>query len=71
MTDQPTEDLSQRDLSQVSDDELSTAEQSEMKRRFDEFVDGLRERAGFKPRAKKKKPKRIMRWDPAAISRKH
>lgn len=63
-------DLSQRDLSQIDDADLTPEERREMQRRFDDFVTRLRERAGMKL-PKKTKPKRISRWDPAAISRRH
>jgi hypothetical protein len=41
-----------------------------MQRRFDDFVNRLRERAGLKA-PEETKPKRISRWDPAAASRRH
>lgn len=64
------EDLSQRDLSMIDESDLSPEERRELQRRFDDFVVRLRERAGMKA-PEKKKPKRISRWDPAAISRRH
>ena len=66
------DDLSQRDLSQIPDEELSPEERRELKRRFDDLVDRLRERAGMGPAKKpKKEPKRVAHWDPTAISRRH
>ncbi len=63
-------DLSQRDLSNIDDADLSPQERCELQRRFDDFVNRLRERTG--PKAPdKKQPKRITRWDPAAVSRRH
>ncbi len=44
----PDDDLSQRDLSRVDDSDLSPKERRELQRRYDEFVDRLRVRAGLK-----------------------
>ena len=66
----PEDDLSQRDLSQIADEDLTPAERHELQRRLHDFVTRLRERAGSKVRAKQK-PKRISRWDPKTISRRH
>ncbi len=63
-------DFSQRDLSRIDDSDLSPQERRELQRRYDEFVDRLRARAGLKA-PDKTKPKRIARWDPAAIARRH
>ncbi len=63
-------ELSQRDLSTIDDADLSPQERRELQRRYDEFVDRLRVRAGLKA-PDTSKPKRIARWDPAAISRRH
>ncbi len=66
------DDLNQRDLSKIDDADLSPQERRELQRRYDEFVDRLRVRAGLKaPDGSKPKPKHIARWDPAAISRRH
>ncbi len=66
----PDDDLSQRDRTDIAESDLTTAERRELERRFNDFVTGLRERAGMKT-AEKKKPKRYARWDPAALSRRH
>ncbi len=66
----PDDDLSQRDLSDVAENDLTTEERRELEQRFNNFVTQLRERAGVKT-AEKKKPKRYARWDPAALSRRH
>ena len=66
----PEDDLSQRDLSDVAESDLTTEERREMERRFNNFAMRLRERAGVKT-AEKKKPKRYARWDPVALSRRH
>ncbi len=63
-------ELSQRDLSTIDDADLSPQERRELQRRFDDFVNRLRGRAGLKS-PDIAKPKRISRWDPAAISRRH
>ncbi len=49
----PDDDLSQRDLSDVAENDLTTAERHELERRFNDFVTGLRARAGMKTAAKK------------------
>ncbi len=66
----PEEEISQRDLSAIDDADLSPQERRELKRRFDEFASRLRARTGLTA-ADTSKPKRITRWDPAAISRRH
>ncbi len=66
----PDDDLSQRDLTDVAENNLTTEERHELERRFNDFVARLRERAGVKT-AEKKKPKRYASWDPAALSRRH
>ena len=66
----PEDELNQRDLSTIDDADLSPQERRELQRRFDEFVTRLRVRAGLTT-ADTSKPKRISRWDPAAISRRH
>ncbi len=63
-------ELNQRDLSTINDADLSPQERRELRRRFDDFVTQLRIRAGLTA-PDKAKPKRISRWDPAAISRRH
>ena len=65
----PNDDLSQRDLTDVAENDLTTDERHELERRFNEFVTRLRERAGVK--TAEKKPKRYASWDPAALSRRH
>ncbi len=66
------DNLYQRDLSKIDDTDLSPRERRELQRRYDEFVDRLRVRSGLKAADKvEPKPKRIARWDPAAISRRH
>jgi len=64
------DDLSHRDLSTIDDADLSAEERRELQRRFGDFVNQLRARAGLKA-PDTNKPKRITRWDPAAISRRH
>ncbi len=66
----PDDELSQRDLTDVAENNLTTEERHELERRFNDFVTRLRERAGVKT-AEKKKPKRYASWDPAALSRRH
>lgn len=64
------DDLSQRDLSDIPDEDLSPDERRELQRRFADFVGLLRARAG-KGAKGPAKPKRIMQWDPVALSRRH
>ncbi len=66
----PDDDLDQRDLSDVAENDLTTEERRELERRFNNFVTRLRERAGVKT-AEKKRPKRYASWNPAALSRRH
>jgi len=66
----PENELSQRDLSTIDDADLSAQERRELQRRFDDFVNRLRVRAGLTA-AETSKPKRITRWDPAAIARRN
>ena len=72
MTDDDTEDLSERDLSGIADEDLSEAERAELKRRMDDFVERMRLERYKDPATKPKpRPKRFMRWDPATIARRH
>ena len=64
------EDLSERDLSGKSDEDLTPEERQELQRRLDEFVDRMELRRPGKD-AEPDKPKRITTWDPAAIARRH
>ncbi len=66
----PDDDLSQRDLSDVAGNDLTTEERHELDRRFNDFVTRLGERAGVRT-AEKNKPKCYASWDPAALSRRH
>ncbi|MDH3596851.1 MAG: hypothetical protein OEU09_14995 [Rhodospirillales bacterium] len=56
------DDLSNRDLSQVSDEELTPAERRELKRRLDAFVAVMRDKV-FK-RDLAPRPKSVTKWDP-------
>ncbi len=64
------DEISQRDLSTIDDSDLNPRERRELQRRFDDFVNQLRVRSGLKA-TDTNKPKRITRWDPATISRRH
>lgn len=64
------DDLSQRDLSQIDDGDLTSEERRELQQRFNSFLTRLRQRADLKTPVEEK-PKRIARWDPTAISRRH
>ena len=64
------DEINQRDLSTIDDSDLNPRERRELQRRFDDFVNQLRVRSGLKA-ADTIKPKRITRWDPAKISRRH
>lgn len=65
------DDLSQRDLSGVADEDLTPEERQELQRRLDDFVARMRTRRLDTPEAAKPKPRRIMRWDPVALTRRH
>ncbi len=62
-------DLGTRDLSRVSDEDLTHDEQQELNRRLLDFVGRLRgnDAGGLGPAAK---AKRVSKWDPTARDRK-
>jgi len=60
------DDLSNRDLSQVPDEELSLAERQELRRRLDAFVAAMRNRV-FEGQTVEPRPKSISRWNPMRI----
>ena len=64
------DDLSERDLSDKRDEDLTPEERQELQRRMDEFVDRMDLHRPGKDAAKEK-PKRITVWDPAAIAQRH
>jgi len=64
------DDLSERDLSSKSDEDLTSDEREELQRRMDDFVDRMELRRPGKD-AEPKKAKRITAWDPVAIARRH
>ncbi len=61
------DDLSQRDLSEIADEDLSPEERRELERRLADFLGRLRGGIGV---TSAEKPKRIARWNPAAVARK-
>lgn len=62
------DDLSQRDLSQIKDEDLTPEERREIRRRMGEFVVSLGQPA--RPTAKTEaKAKPISRWTPRSIDR--
>ena len=63
------DDLSNRDLSQVADEELSLAERQELRRRLDAFVAAMRRRV-FDGRTVEPRPKSISKWNPMGNDRK-
>ncbi len=72
MTDNPADDLNERDLSEVADEALNPEEKQEVTRRLYDFVVRMREKAGIKTsRTIKPKAQHVQRWDPAQNSRKH
>lgn len=62
------EDLSQRDFSNRSFEELDSAERRELRRRFEEFVTAM---SGPRRGTKTVAAKPVTRWDPALHGRKH
>ena len=63
------DDLSNRDLSQVPDEELTQAERNELRRRLDAFVKVMRNRV-FEGRKVAPRPKSVAKWDPTQYGRK-
>ncbi len=57
------DDLSNRDLSQVPDEELSLSERQELRRRLDAFVAAMQNRV-FEGSTVEARPKAISKWDP-------
>lgn len=64
------DNLNNRDLSHVADEDLTPEERQELDRRLEAFVDRMNLRRPEKA-LEKAKPKRITRWDPATIARRH
>ena len=70
------DDLSERDLSGVPDEDLTPEERQELQRRIDEFVERMQfcrlEKPGkaVKPKTAPK-AKRLMSWNPPSIARRH
>lgn len=66
------DDLSERDLSGIADEDLSAEEREEIRRRMDTFLGRMQTRqhsqAG-KGGAPKPKAKRLARWSPKSILR--
>jgi anti-sigma factor RsiW len=62
--DESRDDLSNRDLSQVADEELTAEERAELRRRLDEFVEAMREQV-LDDSIPSAKPKRVTAWRPA------
>jgi hypothetical protein len=63
------DDIKQRDLGQIPEDELTDEERAELKRRFDEFVGRLRQNGGLEA-IDSQKASQVQRWDPRRHSRK-
>ena len=63
------DDLSNRDLSQVPDEELSPSERQELRRRLDAFVAAMQNRV-FEGPTVEARPKSISAWNPVQIDRK-
>ncbi len=60
------DDIRNRDLSGIPDEDLSPAEKRELQRRFNEFLTAI---GGTLKKAKPKK--KAVKWDPAVHGRKH
>ena len=78
------DDLSERDLSDVADEDLTPEERQELQRRMDEFVDRMQIQRHKKPSQEAKakpepepesktgpKCERAVPWDPASAARRH
>ncbi len=61
-------DLSERDLTEVADEDLTPEERQELHRRMDAFVERMELRRPGKA-SKPEKPKQITAWTPTVISR--
>ena len=65
------DDIRHRDLSQIPEDEMTLEERRELKRRFDEFVGLMRRPAVASKLGAKPSEKKLQRWDPASMGRRH
>ncbi len=65
------DDLPERDLSDIPDEELSAEERREIRRRLDTFLGRMQMRRIDKPKGDtpKPKPKRLAAWKPKIVSR--
>ena len=63
------DDIKQRDLGQIPEDELTDEERAELKRRFNEFVGRLRQNGGLEAIGSQK-ASQVQRWDPRRHARK-
>ena len=62
------DDLHNRDLSEIPEEDLSPAERRELKRRFQEFINAVG--GNFKTERTTPK-KRVTKWNPETHGRKH
>ena len=66
------DDIKLRDLSHIPESELTEEERRELKRRFEEFVGRLRKEGDLSTAEEAEEtPKRVQRWDPRSLSRRH
>jgi len=64
------EDIRERDLSQIPEEDLTQEERHELRRRFKEFVGVMRKNGVNLGGGKKsEKKKSVRRWDPSTMGR--
>jgi hypothetical protein len=64
------DDLRERDLTDIPDEELTAEERQEIRRRLDTFVGRMQMQRTGKPKAAPKpKAKRLAAWKPKIVSR--
>ncbi len=63
------DDIRQRDLGQIPEDELTEEERAELKRRFSEFVGRLRQNGNLEA-ISPAEAKQVQQWDPRRHARK-
>jgi len=65
-------DIRERDLSRKADKDLTREEREELKRRFNEFAQMVRENGAARMGIQESKPKqdkRVKKWDPTSMAK--
>ena len=63
------EDIRERDLSQIPEEDLTREERQELQRRFKEFVGVMRKNGVSLGQGSKAKKPGVQRWDPSTMGR--